>query len=497
MKTCSYCGKSYPDDHAVCTVDATPLEKLPDLASSQVAGVTAPPVSDTQKPAGLPVREALVTLAVLIVCLVAQKLPLPTLAKAAADHPPLITNSILVLGVQPVLSGFILVELAALLVPAWRPLRTGGRAGREKLRHASSIVGMFLALGQAFVVAVAFERTASYGAGFRILTILILLGATAALIALARVVDEAGLGGGFPILLLAFALPDVARPLGQAYSAVQHGALASSALQTGAFELALLVGATLWIFSPYCLPGNEPGDHPALVSRPACGVTPLSFAWGVIPLGFAYGVIPLSFVARLLVFMTPVHGLSGGQRLVLPWQVDVLQLVLSVLAAMGFAYLFNRPDRFSLVWKALSPLPPEHLPRIKPVMLECSFFIGLAMLVQVGLVHVLGKGHAPNVILIILVTGIIADLVREWRTRIQGDRLVAVWEIHQVYAVPPAMRLLQAQGFHPFAKGLRLRSLLQFFGPYAPVLVLVPAQEAQAAYALLESRWPMLDLARC
>jgi hypothetical protein len=55
------------------------------------------------------------------------------------------------------------------------------------------------------------------------------------------------------------------------------------------------------------------------------------------------------------------------------------------------------------------------------------------------------------------------------------------------------MRLLQAQGFHAFARGLALRSLLQFAGPFAPVVVLVPAEEAQAAHALLKERWPVLD----
>jgi hypothetical protein len=464
MKKCSYCGKHYPDNDAVCPADDTPLDLLPEPPSPQVATATAPQAPKALLPGAVPAREALVTLVVIVLCLAAQKIPLPTLAQAAAGHPPNIPNSILVLGVQPVLSGFVLVELAALLVPAWRPLRTGGRAGREKLRHASLILGMVLALGQAFFVSVAFEQTASngYGAGFRIITILILLGATAALVALARVVDERGLGGGFPVLLLAFILPAVAGPLGQAL----HGFLQSSASQSGAIGLALLVGATLWFFSAYSLPGTEPGDHPALLSRPACGVA------------------PLSVIAAVLTFLTKLFTLYTRQKLVLPWQLDV---VLSMIAAIGFAYLFNLPGRVSLAWKALSPVPSDRPPPLKPAIFECVLFIGLVVSVQVWLVRV------PDVIWVILATGIIADLIREWRARTNGARLVPIWEIHQVYAVPPAMRLLQARGFHPFAKGLRLRSLLQFYGPYAPVVVLVPAEEAQAAYALLEGRWPVFD----
>jgi hypothetical protein len=441
----------------------------PELSSPQVAAGTTDP--GTLLPAGVPVREALVTLAVLVVCLVGQKLSIPTVDKAAASGSLAVANSIFVLGVQPLLSGFVLVELAALLIPSWRRLRTGGPTGREKLRRASLRLGMALALGQAFFMAVAFEKTSHtvHGPGLRMITALILLGATAVLIALARIVDEAGLGGGFPILLLAFTLPGITRPLGEAFSAVGHYGVGGSALQTEIIAMLLVVGATLWFFSPYCLPGTEPWDHPALVSRPACGVA------------------PLSIVAGIMAYVAGLFRVYSGRELALPGQFDLVPLVFSIIAAIGFAYLFNLPSRLSGVWKALSPLPPQRWPRIKPAMLEAVLFIGFVVLVRIWLVPRTG------VVLVILVTGIIADLVREWRARTDGVRLVPIWEIHQVYAVPPAMRLLQEQGFHPFVKGLRLRSLLQFYGPYAPVLVLVPAAEAQSAYALIKGRWPVLD----
>jgi hypothetical protein len=476
MRTCSYCGKNYPDDFAVCPVDATPLEVLPE--PPQIAVVTAQQPAKPLLPVAFPAREALVTLAVLVVCLVAQKFPLPTLPKPTANQPLFVNNSILLLGIQPVLFAFVLVELAALLIPPWRPLRTGGRVGREKLRNASSVLGLLLALGQASFVAVALQATASgsYGAGSLALTVLILLGATAALIGLARIVDEEGLGGGFPVLLLAFTLPGLTAPVAGLYSAVQAGALPGSVLTTGAIGLFLLVGATLWFFSPYSLPpANEPWEHPNRLSRPACGVA------------------PLNVIIATVAFAMALVRANTRQRISYSHEFDLVQVVLGIFAAIGFAYLFNSPDRFSVVWKALSPLPPERLPRIKSVMLECIFFVIVVFVVQAWLNRVLGSRYSPDAIPVILVTGILTDLVREWRAKSNGMRLVQVWEIHQVYAVPPVMSLLQARGFHPFPKGLRLRSLLQFFGPYAPILVLVPAEEAQAAHALLESRWPVLD----
>src|SRR5690242_2477367 len=119
MKICSYCGKHYPEDTAVCPSDATPLDMLPEPSSPQVAAAATPQADKALLPAAVPSREALVTLVVILVCLAGRKIPLPTLAEGAAGHRPAISNSIFVLGVRPLLTGFVLVELAALLVPAW------------------------------------------------------------------------------------------------------------------------------------------------------------------------------------------------------------------------------------------------------------------------------------------------------------------------------------------------------------------------------------------
>jgi hypothetical protein len=123
-------------------------------------------------------------------------------------------------------------------------------------------------------------------------------------------------------------------------------------------------------------------------------------------------------------------------------------------------------------------------------MVESVLFIVLVVIVQAWLVQRVGRSFVPNALTVILVTGILSDLVREWRANEPRFHLTPIWEIHQVYAVAPALRLLEAGGFQAFAQGLRLRSLLQFFGPYVPVRILVPAAQAQAAYSLLQSRWP-------
>ncbi len=426
-----------------------------------------------------PRARALVTLVVLAVCLGARKIPLPTIvAHEVSRLGAMSSQSIMALGAQPLLSGYVLVEWAALLVPVWRPLRPGGPEGRAKLHHASLIVGMILALLQAFVMTAGLEYMGAArnpGAAFRVITVVILVGATAALAVLARIVDREGLGSGFSILLLAGGFPQIFGPIGNAFAAAQSGAVPSSALLTGAFGVALLVGATLWLFSSNCLPLDETWPHPALIGRPACGLAPLTVATAIV-----------MFVAVLLQRLGHANTTLGGQAPFKPLAIAVLSLAAAVLCA----FLFNRPTRIAQAWQALSPNPPEGIPRLKAVMLESVFFIALAVLVRAWLIQRLGAACVPNAFTVILLTGIICDLVREWRACESDPDLTPVWEIHQVYAVAPAMRLLKAEGIQAFAKGLRARSLLQFFGPYVPVLILAPAVQAQAAHALLQARWP-------
>jgi hypothetical protein len=422
--------------------------------------------------------KALVTLGVLAVCLGARKIALPTVAtNAGLSHGATAFKSIMALGVQPLLSGYLLVEWAALMVPAWRPLRQGEPAGRAKLHRASLIVGMLIALGLAWTLTLGWERTGvAYhpGAGFRVMTTIILLGATASLVVLARIVDGQGLGSGFSILVLASVLPQIIQPIEKALAAALKGAIPFSALLNGAFGAALLVGATLWMFSRYCLPMDETWPHPALISRPACGLTPLT------------AVPP---ILALAVVLPHLHHASTAWRAQAP--VDFrATVILSILAAVLCAFLFNQPDRIVEAWQALSPNPPEGIPRLKAVLLESILFIALAVAVQEWLIQRLGRDYAPNAATIILMTGILCDLVREWRADKTDAQLTPIWEIHQLYAVAPAMRLLEAEGIHAFARGLRLRSLLQFFGPYVPVQILVPAGEAQVAYTHLQARWP-------
>ncbi|HAB19449.1 MAG TPA: hypothetical protein PLX89_16240 [Verrucomicrobiota bacterium] len=471
MKTCSASAcPSHNQDQS--------LVELPDsLTACPVCGAPLIPISPQARP---PLgRRVTVVVGVFLLCLAARWIPVPTIPPVGRfGEGPVASNCILALGVTPLISGYVLVEFAALLVPGWRSLRTGSQTGRGKLIRASLIVGMLLALFQAFMLNSAWETLDGVPHAGCLLRVITLMGATFLLIAASWIVDREGLGVGLPVVFLAMAVPSLAVPFGNLVEAAGSEAVPWSILGTWIFVSVASVGALLWLFSSSCLPTNDELPHPALLSRPACGLMPITFVTSLLLL--------IAIAARRL--RNP--GLAPST----PETVDPMTaVVLGLGAAALFAFLFNRPRKVAAAWRALSPNPPEGVPGLKSVLLECVLFIAIISLLGAWAARQMAEWFRPDLVVILLATGIIYDVIEEWRFRNRHPDVVNVWEIHQTYAVAPTTRMLAAEGISGFAKGTRLRALLQFFGPYAPIQILVPAAQAQQAHSLLKAHWPGLE----
>src|SRR5512138_2347200 len=97
-------------------------------------------------------KPILISLGALALFLGAHQVPLPGVQPVTHDGEGLRMYNIMALGVRPFVSGFLLVEWAALLVPRWRSLRVGAPEDRAKLKRVAVIVGLILTLGQAVVL---------------------------------------------------------------------------------------------------------------------------------------------------------------------------------------------------------------------------------------------------------------------------------------------------------------------------------------------------------
>ena len=80
------------------------------------------------------------------------------------------------------------------------------------------------------------------------------------------------------------------------------------------------------------------------------------------------------------------------------------------------------------------------------------------------------------------------DLIAEWRAFRRRDDLVPIWPLHQVQQVDLVTGALVRNEIDVHTRGLYLRLLLHFFGPFVPVLIYVPAAQAEEARAIIRAQ---------
>ena len=130
------------------------------------------------------------------------------------------------LQMNPFIAAALLVEVLALLVPRWRPLRQGGYPERDRLWKAMKIVALLLVLSQAFFIVRWLRRTEDVFSGLAgmitgpsseplmsVVQILSVVGGAFALLWLTRLIDTWGAGNGFSVMIVAFMAMPMAESL--------------------------------------------------------------------------------------------------------------------------------------------------------------------------------------------------------------------------------------------------------------------------------------------
>jgi len=110
--------------------------------------------------------------------------------------------SLFALGVVPIVAGFIVVEIVALVVPRWRPLRHGARV---ELTLHSIAVGLGIALLEGYSVARVLQdmQVVGEGIGAALLVAATLVGESVCMLVLAALVGRYGLGNGLALVIIA------------------------------------------------------------------------------------------------------------------------------------------------------------------------------------------------------------------------------------------------------------------------------------------------------
>jgi len=466
-----YEGQEYRDEAAICS----------DCGAALVSGRPVwPRRLAASRPLPLAFRLALTLVALPFASWLPRLVRLPRLAPsplapygdALADSPRL---SVFALGLAPIFSAFLVVELVALAVPRWRPLRHGGPEGRARLLTATWRLGLILATVQAVAMAVYMERQGILEADqrlSRLVVVLSLVAGTCVFVVYAQFLDRVALGGGFSLMAVALVVPSLV-PFGDA---VKWLAVAAPLNKTGVVELLAALAFT-FILLQRRLPNRE---RLSPIRLPACGLVPLRQSAALLAMASVlvrFGMWPDAL---------PMPGADQGAGL-------VLRLVLTAALAVAFSFLFNEPRRVaSLDPRNPDLAPDEHFAFARRAVQRATawssaYVLGLALLGW-ALERTWGAGGL-DFVPVVMLFALGLDVVGELQARRQYGELVPVWPEHRLYAVDGAVAVLESAGIPCLARSVNHRTLWHFFAPFIPIQVLVPEGRAEEASRLLHDHF--------
>jgi hypothetical protein len=402
----------------------------------------------------LPWTRIAVTLAACAGYWLLAQLSLPGLSPRLAGRPEAAT-SFGALGLTPVLSGFILVEVAALIAPWLRPRRHTPE-GRARLARAAMVLALVIAGVQALGVVrylaasrLLAERSVLHGGGVdpRLLVWFSLLLGVVAVLALARLIDVAGIGVGFSVLLgfhiaLAYAMPV---RLVLSYEDPRPQAI---------FLLALFVAAAWRMLASKPAEGSG-----ALYRLPTPGVEPVHY--GTLIVGLAlWSSASRPFLRSLLPEALPQL-----------WAERGLTLLATFALCPWFSRLFHRAST-----------PEERASLRRATRASTVWLLALTAVSWAVTDAFTSQGTSnldPFPLIALVALGL--DLARELRAHAARGPQRALRVVHRLEEADALAAVLGAAGIEPTLRGACHRSLFQLFGPFIPVSVMVAEADLEKA----------------
>jgi hypothetical protein len=442
----------------------------------------APPLAATRPlPASDATERLLVTLGAMVATIAASSVGLLGTGSSVASRLPGLpsrderTFSLLAFGLTPFLTGFLVVELAALVVPNLRALRVGTLRQRTLLRNAGLAFGVMGLMLQCQATTQLLTSEASiFDAPSPPLLWAQLLLAHLALAGLALAVSRWGLGNGFVVVGAASAFVAVLKAAPRLLAAVEAEVLSIGMV------LALLgvLGGIAWFLARASTASRRVGTGtlvPSAAPFPISSLTPSTWAAQAMGLPAVFGLTEVTNALQRSSFL----------------YFGVATFIAFDLALL-FAWLFFRPEAVAALWKRWHPDVDEtgviaQARSLLPRALVLSLLAAVAVPVALWLApFALGVTLFPGLAALgLLVLGGL-DLVEEYDARRRLGRMVPVHAVVRCAEVEPVLAVLRKAGIDAYAQSAAWRASAQFFGPEAPVMILVPEARAAEARTLVD-----------
>lgn len=409
--------------------------------------------------AGLSWKRLAITLLAPLVLIIGKRLIMPGVNEYELEHVMRGANlesfSVIALGLTPVLLAYFLVELVALIVPALR-WRRHDPQGRIALGRATAVLAILLALAHAYFVVRALESASAFGGDFidspglkfRLIAMLSLVAGTLILAAIAGVISEHGLGNGYGVVLASAILLDLIPDL-DIVELDAHLAL-------GFVAFTAMVIASMAVLRWRVAAGREPA-----LRIPTSGISPLADSGAFVSLVFA--LTGLAANATLFDLVLWSQKLSEGK----------VRLALIAITVPVWAWIFARP---SLVRIAGGIDRSTRETWIRATAVSALLLVGIGIITLA-----MPAMPAPLLVWIsplnaLLFAAVLLDVIGDAKAR--GSKLAVAGVVHQPQYLGAIEHVLAEATIPYHLHASHLRSLFAFFGPWAPVLVLVPDDHA-------------------
>ncbi len=338
------------------------------------------------------------------------------------------------LGLDAVLLAFVLVELAAAVMPRWRELRRG--QGRIELMRVVILAGTVMVVLQAIFVAWSVRAFGlepfAPGVLPLVLDVAALIGGVLALLGAARAVSRWGLGHGLSVVVVLGALPYW----------LERGQASAGGDDAEAFARTLVLVA----IGAIALVGREVRGERV----PVAGLLPLLLPWWI-----------MQAVVLVAVFvpLDALEPLFSPSRAAVFTVVVALALAIPLAAPGGRRVAVMRARAQAL---ALSTAMVAALVAVDQSMWGDVSFLGL------------GAGCAYFVIAVATTMDVLREASLAGRVE-----LVAVLTFSDVAVADRVSRRLAEADIAHVMRGLGHRTLLRFFGPWVPVRLMIDRSRAE------------------
>ncbi|NUO53700.1 MAG: hypothetical protein HOV80_33040, partial [Polyangiaceae bacterium] len=420
----------------------------------------------------MPLGRLAVTLLSVLCVLGLGRVPLPGLPPdlGTPEAAVLTTTSAAALGIMPFVTASVLVELATLIVPAWRKKRAAAAAEpsgsepfeRRRRRTALRIgvaVAAFEAWGIAKVAAIEFSDPLGPEGSPSFLLIVSLVAGSAVLLAIAMIVERYGIGSGLATVLAA------SLPLDRLLSPTVKDRLSL------AIGIALTAALAAWALSWQKAPSDEQDKRvlsPA-IPEPVGGLMGAGLAAGFI--GFF-----ATFTER------PIDQWLAGFPGVDRWPVlqSIAGTTLAAFCGVAAAYLLFGPGRIAALWGRVEPRASadEIHQAVAGEVREGAVRSGLLAAAVFAIVWNLDLEASSGLWL-----G--AALVEIYRDRRRSETLVCIDEDVRPWAAVAKETGLRREDVDVVTRGSAVERLVPLIGPIAPTLLYTTVDQEKRARKIL------------